>query len=62
MGRINNALKTFITGIPDEKLSGFEDLNYVLYKDTNFTLFHEGVRLPIPLSSCLKRVSLNMQS
>ncbi|KAJ6128499.1 hypothetical protein N7471_009716 [Penicillium samsonianum] len=42
MGRINNALKTFIADIPDEKLSGFEDLNYVLYKDTNFTLFHEG--------------------
>lgn len=61
MGKTNSALNAFITGIPDDKLSGFKDIIYALYKDTNFTLVHEGVWLPIPVSSCFEVVSLKLQ-
>lgn len=43
MGQTKNALQTFIAGIPDDKLSGFKNVIYALYKDPNFTLIHEIV-------------------
>ncbi|KGO45725.1 hypothetical protein PEX1_105230 [Penicillium expansum] len=48
MGKTNSALNAFITGIPDDKLSGFKDIIYALYKDTNFTLVHEGPTTSYP--------------
>jgi hypothetical protein len=43
MGKGSKALKAFIVGIPDGKLSGFTSGEHTLYSDTDFRLGNQGV-------------------
>ncbi|KAL2839410.1 hypothetical protein BJY01DRAFT_219269 [Aspergillus pseudoustus] len=61
MGKARNALKDFISKIPDEKLSGSADLA-VLYKDTTFRLESHGMTPDEPKKFVIEiRVSSNPQ-
>jgi len=43
MGKASKALKEFINGIPDSKLTGLPSSGGTIYKDTNFRLDMQGV-------------------
>lgn len=43
MGKASKALKAFIVGMPDDKLSGFTSGEHTLYSDTDFRLDNQGV-------------------
>lgn len=46
MGKASKALKEFIEGIPDSKLTGFSTAPGTIYKTTEFRLDMQGVRGP----------------
>ncbi|KAJ5225133.1 hypothetical protein N7468_006358 [Penicillium chermesinum] len=43
MGKASKALKAFIVGIPDGKLSGFTSGEHTLYSDADFRLDNQGL-------------------
>jgi hypothetical protein len=59
MGKNTKRVKAFIEDIPDDKLTGFITSGGTIYKDDDFRLDMQGVRL-LSLFTCIKPLTASL--